>query len=170
MPYMYILAAVSLFYFLDYFKNKCCKAMLIALVCVSFLVAFHTTYGFYKDEFDKNNAYGTMQNKLENVKPEYQIWVSNPVIAASSDNKINKLMYYPVFNQEKKQELIGDSKNADYIFLDSCDLACKPLDFSCENSRNEIIDSFKEEFKITYTNKIDNCWQYVFQNRIISLS
>jgi hypothetical protein len=69
-------------------------------------------------------------------------------------------MYYPIFGEEKKNELIA--KKADFIFLDSCNLACRDYDIKCEDAKKELIVHFKKEFKTINFNKINQCEQFVF--------
>ena len=134
--------------------------MVIALFII---LSTNTIYIYYKNEFSKNNQYTMLQDKFEKLNPYSKIWVSNPIIPVSTTHKINKLMYYPVFNEEKKNELINDFKSADFIFVDSCDLACMPSDMKCEYDKSELLGFFKKQLKTAYSSTIKNCQQFVFQ-------
>lgn len=162
MPYMYLLISFSLVYFLNIFKNKHFKNIIVMAISISFLIPLHTAYAYYKNESNKNNPYEAMQNEMENIKSQ-DIWISSPIMAVLSNNKISELIYYPFFNEEKKQELIKDYDKADFIFLDSCDLACKPLDFKCNTSRNELIAFLKKKSNVIFSRKTGNCEQFIFR-------
>ena len=163
LPYMYLLVSVLLLHFLSYFKNKSVKILFFMVVILSIILSVNTTYTSYKNEFNKNNQYAVLQNMLMQISHNGEIWVSNPVMTVSTSRKIGKLMYYPVFNEEKKNELINDFKSADFIFFDSCDLACKSHDTKCEDDKSELLGSFKQQLKTTYSSSIKNCQQFIFQ-------
>ena len=115
-----------------------------------------------KNKFDTIEKYKILKNKFLEIGLSKKVWISNPIIAALSDRKIDELIYYPVFNKQKKKELIINSNEADYIFLDSCDLACKPSDIDCENNKKELINFFKNKFIIKYSSELNECKQFVF--------
>ena len=163
LPYMYLLMSFSLLYFLNYLKNKTAKSLFIALIIVSFVFSFKMTYIYHKNELNKNNPYAAFQGKLKEISPNSRIWVSNPMITVFSDIKADKLMYYPVFNKDKKDELVKDFKSADFIFVDSCDLACKPFDVKCESDKNDLLAFFKQQLITTYSSIVNECQQYIFQ-------
>ena len=104
----------------------------------------------------------TKKNSKE-INTNKKIWVSNPVIPVSTNHKIDELVYYPVFTKEKENELVRDLKSADFIFIDSCDLACKPPDTKCEDDKSELLEFFKKQLKTTYSSSIKNCQQFIFQ-------
>jgi len=163
MPYMYLLASYSIFHFFHHFKSKIAKIVLIAAVLLSLTASLMTTFIYYNNESNKINQYAVFQDRLEKISSSAKIWISNPIMAAFSDNKIDNIIYYPFFDEEKKKELLKEIQKADFIFLDSCDLACKPSDVLCENSKDELIKSFKQQLKIIYSFKTNQCNQVIFQ-------
>ena len=72
-------------------------------------------------------------------------------------------MYYPFFNKDKKEELIKESSKADFIFIDSCDLSCRPKNNLCEEDKKELITYFKNNNKIDYSSTMYECEQFIFK-------
>ena len=130
------------------------------VIVLSLIFSAHNTYLLYQQESAKQNPYAELERRFIDAYGE--IWVSNPVIAASSDKKI-ELMYYPFFSMDKKNELIGNMANADFVFLDLCDLSCRPGDSECENEKDSLLSSMKQKLKTAYSSKNDGCGQYVFR-------
>lgn len=163
LPYMYLFVSFSLLHFLNYFKNKSIRILFLMAMIFSIAVSLNTTYIYYKTELNKNNQYAIFQDKLKEINSNNKIWISNPIISSSSNHRIGKLIYYPVFNEKKKNELIKDFKSADFIFVDSCDLACKPFDTKCEYDKNELLEFFKLQFRAVYSSYTRECRQFIFQ-------
>jgi hypothetical protein len=92
---------------------------------------------------------------------EGNIWISSPIMAVESDKRIGKLIYYPVFWQDFG-ELLQKSKEASFIFLDTCDLGCRPYDNGCEEYKTEMTAFFRQNFKQTYSVQ-GECQQFVFR-------
>ena len=157
-PYMYLLISFAVFYLFDFFSNI--RNLLYTIVIISVLSSFITTSNYYKSESGKMNEYATFQAIFENIDSDAKIWISHPILGVSSNKKIDEIMYYPIFDEEKKNELI--TKKADFIFLDSCNLACRDYDIKCEDAKKELIAHFKKEFKTINFNKINQCEQFVF--------
>ncbi|MBI2557922.1 glycosyltransferase family 39 protein [Candidatus Woesearchaeota archaeon] len=163
LPYMYLLMSHAIAHILDNTKNNVIKESIITLIILSLSFSILNIITYYKDEYGKNNQYYSLQNKLHEYYAKGEIWVSSPSIPVFSDKKIDQLMYYPVFNEKKKKELIDESKKAVFILMDSCDLACKPNDVKCENDKEELLAFLKQKFRIKYASAADGCRQYVFE-------
>jgi len=162
LPYMYLLAAFSLSNIISRLKNKPAKISLFAVIVLSFLASSASLQAYYKSESGKADIYSELRNRLERTETIGKIWISNPAIAVSSDKKIDNLMYYPIFNEEKSNELMQDYKNADFIFVDFCDLACRPNDTKCDESKNNILNIFRKHLTTIYSSDIEGCRQFVF--------
>ncbi|MBI2653334.1 glycosyltransferase family 39 protein [Candidatus Woesearchaeota archaeon] len=161
MPYMYLLVSYSIIYFLGRIKNNTINYLTITVVVFSLIYSAHTTSIFYNNESIKTNPYIEVQNRLDNTQG--RIWVTNPIVAVFSDKKIDKLMYYPYFDNEKEGELISGISTANFVFFDSCDLACRPNDLKCEQDKTELIQNFKQKLKTTYSSKHNQCRQFIFE-------
>ena len=166
LPFMYLLISFSLIYLFNYFKKGIIKKALTAIIIISIALSFSTTYYYFKNEKNKIDTYEIMQEKLQSLDANSKIWISSPVISVLSNIRPDKLMYYPVFNEEKKKEFFNEFKNADFIFIDSCDLGCKPNDINCEDGKRELLSFLKQSFIIIYSSKAEKCEQFIFKQRV----
>ena len=155
LPYMYLLASHALVYFVERGKLKNLAVPLIFVLLVLSTVKISLNLA---SESGKSNKYGALQAKLEEA--EGNIWISSPIMAVESGKRIGKLIYYPVFWQDFG-ELLQKSKEASFIFLDACDLGCRPYDNECEDDKKEMIAFFRQNFKQVYS-KQGECPQFVF--------
>lgn len=161
LPYMYLLLSSSIVYLFGKFENRLHKALLITAISLSLAYSAYNINAYYQKESGKVNPYAEMESKF--VSSYGRIWASNPVIAVSGSQKIETLMYYPFFSTGKKNELIEGAADADFIFMDSCDLACRPSDINCENAKAELISHFKKRLKTIHSSSNNNCQQLVLQ-------
>ncbi len=169
LPYMHLLAAYFIFCIAEKYGNAL-KEIIVALVILSAAFSAFNLVNMYRNELGKTNPYANLQDKYSSINPAGEIWVSNPIISVKKDDKIGEMMYYPVFDRQKASELAKESKNADFIFMDSCDLACGPGDYTCENDKLELIKNFRKVLNIAYSSKTKECEQYIFSKKLISLS
>ena len=162
LPYMYLFLSSSIVYLFGKFGSKLSKTLLMMAVALSLAFSAYNASFYYQKESAKINHYAEMESRF--ASSYGRIWVSNPIIAVSGSQKIEALMYYPFFSVERKNQLIGNAANADFVFMDSCDLACRPSDINCENAKAELISHFKRRLKTIYLSN-NNCQQLVFQRQ-----
>jgi len=161
LSYMYLMVSYSFFYALNNSKDKIFKNCLAVIVITSFALSLFNTYNYYKNESNKNNQYTILQSEFGKIGDNARVWISNPLISVFSNKKIEHLMYYPFFDEKKKEELVLKEK-PNYIFLDTCDLACRLQDKNCENSKMQLLEYFKKELKIIHYSEINRCKQIIF--------
>ena len=162
-PYMCLLMSYLIIKIFDKLKDAKIKNILIALIILSLVLSGIDIISFYKTESNKKNQYQTLQNKFQNIDINNEVWVSNPVIPVLSNNKADKLIYYPYFSRENAESMIKNAGHADLIFLDSCDLACKLHDDKCEKTKTEFISALKQKLSIIYNSGADACEQFIFK-------
>lgn len=160
LPYMYALTSLPIFYLYYKLKNNIYKNIFIGFIVLSLIFSAYNAYILYQKEYAKQNPYAELERRFADV--DGVIWSSNPVVAASSDKKI-ELMYYPFFNDDKKNEIIQSITSADFVFLDLCDLSCRPRDIECEDAKTSLLSSLKNGFKTNYSSTNNGCRQYVFR-------
>jgi len=161
MPYMYLLVSFSVFNFYNKLRSDGARMLPALIIVLPLIISVAAIPQYYEAESNKKNEYSAFQSELDSASGA--IWISSPVIAAFSDSRISKLMYYPFFNSENKNEMAAQIKDADFVFLDSCDLACRPSDSECENSRKDMIFNLKKQMQTTYSSKNRECEQYIFR-------
>jgi hypothetical protein len=156
MPYMLLLASYALFRFAE--PRKHFKKFMPFLMLLLFAFSAIKITTDLASESEKTNKYSDLRGILE--KSSGNIWISSPVIAAESGKRIHRLVYYPVFGRDLK--LIKESDNADFIFIDMCDLECKPNDADCLGRKKDILSYFRQKFAEVYSSD-GECRQFVFR-------
>jgi len=155
LPFLYILASFGLLYFIDIFKKN--KNLLLSLLLIIFLVSGIPKLKFdaYEDNLD------IFYNYIENEKIEDGLWISNPAFIAYS-NKKAELIYYPLYNSEKIDDLAADLNNAKHVLINTCDISCPPYDISCKQKHSNFISLLKEEFDLKAEERHGSCEYYIF--------
>lgn len=157
LPYMYLLASHALVHFIS--LKKALENTGIFLILALFFLSSMRISLLLDSESSKTDKYEYLQARLEEAKGS--IWISNPVMAAESDKRISKLIYYPFFWQDF-EALLKESEKADFIFVDACDLSCRPSDQACENKKKGMIIHFRQNFAEAFS-KQGECQQFVFK-------
>ena len=158
-PYLYLLVSYFVVTIYDKFKNQFKYAILI-IILLSFVFSFIKINSYYKEEISKHDVYKELQNRFQEQNVRGDTWVSNPIIPVKTD-KLVKLIYYPTFNETKKGELIKEKSS--FIFLDFCDLGCRPGDINCSTNKVELLNFLKNELKVEYSSIMNDCEQYIFK-------
>ena len=156
MPYMLLLVSYALFHFAE--SKKPFKKAIPILMLLLFAFSTIKISMNLASESGKINRYSKLQDFLE--KSSGNIWISSPIIAAESDKRIGRLVYYPVFGRDLK--LIRESEDADFIFIDTCDLECRPDDIGCESNKEDIVSHFRQKFAEIYSSQ-GECPQFAFK-------
>ncbi|MBI2523059.1 glycosyltransferase family 39 protein [Candidatus Woesearchaeota archaeon] len=155
LPFLYILTGYGLFYFINAFKKN--KNLLLSLLLVIFLVLSIPNVKFDKYEDNLDLFYNYMNN--EEIKDG--LWISNPSFIAYS-NKKAELIYYPLYNSEKIDDLATDLNNANRVLINTCDIPCPPYDLSCEQKHMGFLNLLKKEFMLILQEKHGSCEYYIF--------
>jgi hypothetical protein len=83
------------------------------------------------------------------------LWISEPSTTVFSNLKVQELMYYPVFNNQKIIELTNDLPRANYIFYDGNALVCRPInDIICLESKEKLLRKIINSFELVFPNNI----------------
>ena len=161
LPFLYLLAASFIIGIYNEVKSKWLISGITIIIVLSLAFSIVKINSYYRDA-DKFDSYKDLSLAF-NSQAKGKIWVSSPVIAVFSDKKVDRLMYYPIFNEDKKNELIKDSANAGYILLDLCDLGCRQDYADCEKNKLQLLDFFKNKMETAYSSAENKCGQYIFK-------
>ena len=152
-PYMFLLLSFAVKSILEV-RGGTNWALQILVITSIILSCLNIAY-YYKLESGKENTYDILQSKFD--KANGNLWVFSPIVAVYSNNKINNLMYYPLFNEGKKNELIDNLNSADHLFIDTCEIACNPNDIGCEAAKAELLEYVVKKLKVSYMSKNNQC-------------
>ncbi len=104
---------------------------------------------------------------LEGRELSGEIWASNPVVAAYTDQKVNKI-YYPIYGKETAEDfnkyLEANSQKISAILLDNCGggLVCSPDDEQCPVEIEKMRMFLNENYKQVYFDISGRCWYSVY--------
>jgi len=161
-PFLAILVSYGIVKFFEHIKRL--KLVLILLVSIIFISnSLINIYIAEKTEIEKQNNFLELQTYLNNENLG-NIWISSPIMAAHSNKKIDMLIYYPIFNEERFDFLGSELSEANTLFIDTCDILCVPDDLQCPKESKAFLSKVKNQFKTVFKIEYNDCSQYVFSN------
>ncbi|MDP7180739.1 MAG: glycosyltransferase family 39 protein [Candidatus Woesearchaeota archaeon] len=160
LPYLYLITSFGLVISLKNLKSKRASLfLLISLILLWSAQSISQTAALnYAEPLNLNNYL-----KDENIKGN--IWITSPLQLVNTNKKADELIYYPLYNSEKIDQLIPKLSSADHILIDTCDiLPCPPDDLQCTEKTTQLLDSIKEKFNLVYNKKENNCEKFIFSS------
>ncbi|MBI4451936.1 glycosyltransferase family 39 protein [Candidatus Woesearchaeota archaeon] len=161
MPHIYILIASAITNFFTKVKKDIYKQVFTSAIIISLAFSAFNIYIYYQKEYSKTSPYEELESRF--AMAYGNIWVSSPIIAANHDKKIARLIYYPFFSKTKQAEMNREIISADFVFIDMCDIGCKPADSECDTGKNDILLNLRQKLKTDFHSKNNGCGQYVFR-------
>jgi hypothetical protein len=156
-PLFYILTSYGIIKFFDLFKKYKGILLLLILAIGIFQIIPKLRLNDYNDNLDP--FYNFVQS--EDIKEG--LWISNPSFIVNTDSRADKLIYYPLYNTKKIQELQSKVEKAKYVLINTCDiLPCPPWENSCGQEHNNFINLLKGKFNIYYFEAVEECEYYIF--------
>lgn len=157
MPFILMLASYGIFHVIRNIRKI--RIPLSYILAIFILQSAIAIAYLEKAEIAKGNVHADFQQHLGG-KDAGILWISNPNYALHYEGKVHNLMYYPIFDANKAEQL--ESNDADTILMDTCDLECRPNDIACQQEKEELISIIKENFRMDYNKKYGNCKKYIF--------
>ncbi len=167
LPFLYLTISYII---IQIYNKMLCKKLAFAFFSVMVVVWLIMTFLSFKNivlyKHQRNDeAFLHFQNYLKNNNGG--IWVTSPLYALYSDNKIDGLLYF--YSSENLINFVNKNKDSvDIVLFNSCDILCPPaeLDFLCLESR-KILRTLLSNFKKIYQKEINSC-KYEIYRRFIS--
>ncbi|MBN2454842.1 glycosyltransferase family 39 protein [Candidatus Woesearchaeota archaeon] len=163
LPFLYILAARG-FYAISRNKRRTVRYALVVLIAIQ--LAYSGAQAF--QAFQARNAdYERWDGFSDYLNGEItgEVWSSTPFAALSADKKIDELIYYPVFDSKRIEELAEKLDNAQYIFLNECDIPCTREYPDCPERRENFLQMVKGNFTAVLIEKEKDCGMTVYEWR-----
>ncbi len=176
LPFIALLAGAGLVLLIDKLKTKKFKVLflIILIIAVSFL-GYKKAFFFYSQEkYDFSKPELEYFDFLHGKQVSGEIWTSNPVLSAYSDNLLHKI-YYPVYDENVSTDffnyLQNNSNKIEYIFLDNCGggIICHPDDNVCKEKNNELIEFLDNNFNKIFDKQQGNCWYKIYNQKTLQL-
>ncbi len=168
LPFAAILTALGVTFVYDKFNFKK-KWVFTALVIILGVWMLNTTIQYYygnelqQPDITAEKYYGYISDK----EITGEIWISNPIVAAHTDKKLEKI-YYPIFNSGISGDFTEYIKlNSDQIgavMLDNCGggIICPPEDKNCPIKIQELIQELDTKFTRIMDETTGNCWYRIW--------
>ncbi|VVB81078.1 Dolichyl-phosphate-mannose-protein mannosyltransferase [uncultured archaeon] len=100
---------------------------------------------------------------LQDIKGE--IWTANPIIAAYTDAKIEK-MYYPIYGTNLSQDFEDylETGKVGAVLLDNCGggIICPPDDQDCPARTEQLIQKLDSKFTRAFDKQEGRCWYKIW--------
>jgi len=91
------------------------------------------------------------------------IWISNPIFIVDSDKKPDKLIYYPLYNSRKIDDLTSKISEAEHILIDTCDiLPCPSNDKDCDKKTENLLRYMKDNLQTIHHKSKGSCEEFIF--------
>lgn len=147
-------------------RNYVGPAALLLVVSIS---VFHGILFYHGNELRTPDAAAERYFRwLADKRIEGEIWSSNPVVSAHTDQPVQKI-YYPVYEEGTATDFNAYlAKHADRIgavLLDNCGggIACPPDDAACNEQIARMRAFLNENFRQVFFAESGRCWYTVFE-------
>ena len=162
MPFLYLLLAYCLIQIHGRIKYKKLASVIFILILAAWTT---TTFMSFRDVVWYNyqrsdGGFLHLQDYLKNAKGN--VWITNPLYALYSDQKIDGLLYF--YSSENLISFINKNKNnVDIILFNSCDIPCPPaeIDSLCGESRMALQNAFYK-MKKAYEKEVNKCKYIIY--------
>lgn len=155
LPYLYLIAAYGITKTIKINSKK----KLYLLIIMIFIISLAQTLPQLKTP--SYQEYNEFTSYIKNT--DGNIWISNPIFISKSNKKAEELMYYPIFNSKRIDEL-NKLPQASNILIDTCDiLPCPPSDKKCNKKAQLLITLLKKEFNTILQEKKGSCEKFIFK-------
>jgi len=163
LPFFAMLTAIGIMYLFEKIIKKEKWFYLLIIILTAFML--HTSISFYfaNERATLNPGEEIYFSYPDTIKTQKEIWTSNPIHAAYTENKLQKL-YYPVYDQGLARDFYDYlQQNPDKIgavMLDNCGggIICPPNDAICEQRTTQTIQYLDENMNRTLDLNYGRCW------------
>lgn len=157
LPFLYILTSYGVYHFINNFKKNRNLLLIIMLLILLILNIPKLKIDGYEDNLDIFYDYVGNEKIIEGL------WISNPSFIANSDYKADELIYFPLYNSEKINELILNIDKAKHVLINTCDLLpCPAYDPSCNEKNDEFMELLNDHFSLNSFSEKGQCKYYIF--------
>jgi len=168
LPFIAMLTALGVVWIYNLMKIKK-KWMFTVLVIILGIWMLSTTVSYY---------YGNEVQQPDVVAEEYfsylsgkdirgEIWISNPIVAAHTNAKLEKL-YYPIYGARSSGDFT-EYVRANYgkigaVLLDNCGggIICPPDEADCPAKTQELINDLDKKFVRAFDKESGRCWYRIW--------
>ena len=168
LPFVAMLTGLGIVWIYEQFKFKK-KYVFSILVIILGAWMLHTSLAYYYgNELQQPDIAAEKYFRyLKDKQITGEIWIANPVIAAHTDAKIEKI-YYPVYDSETSgyfaEYLSLNHNKIGVVLLDNCGggIICPPDDLACTVSTEKLIQELDNNFNRVFDEQSGRCWYRIW--------
>ncbi len=168
LPFVAILTALGIAWIYEQFKVKKNLAFVILTILLSAWMLNTTIRYYYANELQQPDTTAEEYfHYLSDKNITGEIWTANPIIAAYTDEKLEKI-YYPVYDQDVQNRFIDyvtlHNKKIGAVLLDNCGggIICPSADQNCLQKTEQLINLLDKTFTRTFDKQTGRCWYRVW--------
>ena len=142
----------------------CCSLAIGTLILLSFCMVFYA--------FNEPQAPNLIEEEYFSFLAQHpakgEVWVSNPIIAAYTDQRLEK-MYYPIYNEGVLEDfskyLKVNKQKVGTVALENCGggIICPPDEPGCVTKTEELIAHLNTNFTKVFDRQYGRCWYKIWQ-------
>ena len=163
LPFLYLLTAYCIGQIYYRIKNKAAaREFFFAIALIWLLIAFSAFNSAIAYKINRNDE-GLLDFQKYLKDNKVNSWITNPLYALNSDDKIGGLLYF--HSSDNLIKFVEKNKNnVDVVLYNSCDIPCPPqeLDSLCTKSRNAL-NGMLSNLKKIYEKEINSCKYQIFE-------
>ena len=168
LPFVAMLTALGVVWIYDLFKIKKKWVFAIVVVLLGLCMLNTSIRYYYSNELqqpDETTEHYFAYIEGRNISGE--IWTANPIIAAHTDAKIEKI-YYPVYGTNVSRDftnyVTAHSDKISAVLLDNCGggIICPPEDTECPKKTEELISELDSKFTRVFDENTGRCWYRIW--------
>ncbi len=167
LPFLAMLTALGIVWLYDLLKIKK-KWVFFALAALLGIWMLHTSINYYYDN-ELQTPDITAERYFSYLDKQFtgEIWTANPIVAAHTDQKIEKI-YYPVYNTSVSRDFIAyvslNSDKISAVLLDNCGggIICPPDEPACPEKTEELIAELDKKFTRAFDEQSGRCWYRIW--------
>lgn len=143
-------------------------AWAVVLIVVFVASVFQANLFYYNNEArGLDSAAERYFSWLADRNIQGEIWSSNPIVSAYTDQKINKI-YYPIYGRETAADfnkyLAENSDKVGAVLIDNCGggLICSPDDTQCPVELEKMRAFLNDNFRQVFFDESGICWYVIY--------
>lgn len=167
LPFIAMLTALGVVWAYEKLKIRKKYVFGILMIVLSAWMLYTSIQYYYGNEPQQPDQvaekyFGYLQDGIQG-----EIWTANPIIAAYTDQKIEK-MYYPIYGAETSKDFTDyvstNHGKIGAILLDNCGggIICPPDEEQCPEKTQKLIEELDKQFTKVFDEQSGNCWYKVW--------
>jgi 4-amino-4-deoxy-L-arabinose transferase-like glycosyltransferase len=170
LPFAAMLTALGILWLYDLFKHKEKWAFAVLAVILGIWMLHTSIVYYYGNELQQPDIVAERYlGYLEGKQFAGEIWTANPIVAAHTDHKLEKI-YYPVYGTNVSgtfnDYLMSYSDKISVVLLDNCGggIICPPDDTECVAQTEQLITTLDNKFNRALDEQSGRCWYRIWTN------